>query len=59
MSSGLPAWDSALLCKPQLLRLIQQLYSGKTGFLLCAVDEVQLGRAWPVSSILHFVFFVV
>lgn len=39
MSSGLPGWDSALLCRPWLLTLIQQLYLAKTGFLLCGMDE--------------------
>lgn len=39
MSSGLSGWDSALLCRPLHLTPMPQLYSGKTGFLLCGTDE--------------------
>lgn len=39
MSSGLPVSDSAPRCRPQFLTLMQQLYSGKTGLLLCGTDE--------------------
>lgn len=39
MSSGVPIWVSALLCRPQLLTRMHQLFLGKTVFLLCSMDE--------------------